>query len=148
MHICVWVGGLCSLLLCVVLCVLFSRHPIFETKGPGTVGRITLFGDRQRWGGGDCGRINLCIILGGHRVWELVRQWSNMRRGCLRTGCCGEYLDSSGRKRQEALEISVMKSFFIFTPRQLILGRSNEGGVISGTCSTRGRAEECTKILV
>jgi hypothetical protein len=43
------------------------------------------------------------------------------RLGGLGTGYCGEHLDLRERKKQEAEEQCIMKSFIIFTPHQTLL---------------------------
>jgi hypothetical protein len=66
-----------------------------------------------------------------HRLWKVQKLNSNecytpssepfrmYKRGCLRTGCWGEYLDQRGIERREGGESCITRSFIICTLRQV-----------------------------
>jgi hypothetical protein len=38
-----------------------------------------------------------------------------------------------------------MRSFIFYTPPQILLGRSNQGDEVGGTCGTHERGQECVQ---
>jgi hypothetical protein len=55
-----------------------------------------------------------CSIKFCGSVWAC-----DIDRGCLRTGCLGEYLDRRGMKRQEVGENCVVRGFITYTLHQV-----------------------------
>jgi hypothetical protein len=58
---------------------------------------------------------DITVVLNGCETWSLALREGYTDRGCLRTGCCGEYLDPKGIMLQGAGKYCTVRSFIIYT---------------------------------